>query len=191
MSDDPLGSESTTAVPRHNGQSFVASGGVSGGGVSGDTYASSLVTAGTRSTGAMPLQPTRGKRTPSKSFEVIPKVKHTCSALFATCLDNLDLALDHNEGFFLRSNAIEQVKDTLSELWNVRSQREEPFREVINMLQGIFAQRTVNDFTTDKLNCLRSAFKRLHENPVYDDATANEITVKLLNGGIDVFRELE
>jgi len=186
MKDDSTSSESITTVPRRNGQRIV-----SGGSVSGDAYAPAIVTAGTRSTGATRLQPIRRMRSRSQSRELVPRVKHACSAFFGTCLDNLDRALDHHGDFILRSNAIEQVKDTLSELWRVRSHREEQFGEVINMLQAVFAGRTIVDFTTDKIHCLRSVFSRLHENSFVDDDMANEITVELLNGGIDVFRELE
>ncbi|MFO7901633.1 MAG: hypothetical protein R6U98_03140 [Pirellulaceae bacterium] len=118
-------------------------------------------------------------------------MKHACHALFTASVDNLDRALDHRANFFLRNNALEQLKDTLSELWKVRSQREEPFAEIVNMLQGVFAQRSVEDFTNDELVVLRSVFLRLRDESVYDDDFANEITVDLLNGGIDAFRELE
>jgi hypothetical protein len=186
MNDDSTGSQSAPTVsPRHD-PSIVSSGSVSG-----DAYAPTLATAGTRSTGATSLQPVRAKRSASQAPKVVPKVKHACYAFFNACRDNLDRALDHDEEFFLRNNALEQVKDTLTELWGVRSQREEQFGEVVNMLQGIFAQRTVEDFTTHELHCLRSVFARLCDEPVYDDDIANEITVELLNGGIDAFREIE
>jgi hypothetical protein len=122
---------------------------------------------------------------------VLPKVKHACYALFSACVDDLDRALDHQGEFFLRNNALEQLKDTLSELWNARSQREEPFAEIVNMLQGVFEQRTVEDFTTAELACLRSVFVRLRDESIYDDDFANDMTVELLNGGVDAFRELE
>ena len=123
-------------------------------------------------------------------FRVVEQ-KHACYALFSACIDNLDRALEHDEDFFLRNNAIEQLKDTLSELWKVRSQREEQFGELINVLQGTFTQRNVEEFTAEQLDCLRSAFGRLRDEPVYDDDFANAITVELLNGGIDAFRGIE
>lgn len=174
------------AIAPRNGPSVVA-----GGSVSGDAYTSTLATSGNRSTGAPDPTFSCGTRSASRVPKVLPKAKHACYALFSACVDNLDRALDHDEDFFLRNNALEQLKDTLSELWGIRSQREEPFAEIVNMLQGIFAQRTVEDFTTDELVCLRSVFMRIRDESAYDDNFANEITVELLNGGIDAFRELE
>ena len=186
MSDNSIGSESTAAIAQRNDPRVVA-----GGSVSGDAHTSTLATSGNRSTGAAELPVSRGKRTASRSPRVLPKAKHASYALLSACIDNLDRARDHQEEFFLRNNALEQLKDTLSELWSLRSQREEPFAEIVNMLQAIFAQRTVENFTADDLTCLRSVFFRLREESVYSDVFANEITVELLNGGIDAFRELE
>ena len=186
MSDDSTGSGSTGIVARSNGPSIVE--GVS---VSGDAYTATLATSGTRSTGAAESPVPRGRPPSPQVPKVLPKVKHKCYALFSTCIDNLDRAIDSDENVFLRYNAIEQVKDTLSELWKVRLQREEQFGELINVLQGAFAQRTVEDFTAEQLDCLRVGFRRLREEPVYDDSFANAVTLELLSGGIDAFRAIE
>ena len=106
-------------------------------------------------------------------------------------MDNLNRALDHDTDFFLRNNAIEHLKDSLADLWEIRSKREEQFAEAINMLQGVFAERTVEEFTSDQLSCLRSVFDKLCQDSVYDDDAINAITLELLNGGLDVFRGIE
>ena len=186
MTNDASGSESTGTVARRNAPCVVT-----GGSVSGDAYTATLATAGSRSTGTAELPSPRGKRSTSPASKVLPKVKHACYALFSTCIENIDRALNHDEDFFLRNNSLEQLKDTLSELWKVRSQREEQFGELINILQGVFVRRNVEDFTTKQLNCLRSVFERLRKEPVYDDHFANAITVELLNGDIDAFRGIE
>lgn len=186
MNSTSTGSESAESVQRPAEPRIVR-----GGSFSGDAYTPTLTTPGTRSTGETSLEPVRSKRTPARVQKVTPKVKHTCFALFTACIDNIDRALDHNEDLFLRSNALDQLKDTLSELWNVRSKREEQFAEIVNMLQGIFAQRTVEDFTTNELDVLRLMLRQLRDEGVYDDDFVNAITVDLLNGGIDVFREIE
>lgn len=186
MSDNSSGSETIAAITPRNGPSVVASGSVSG-----DAYTSTLATSGNRSTGAPDPPFSRGTRPASRVSKVLPKVKHACYALFSTCIDNLDRALDHNEDFFLRNNALEQLKDTLSELWKVRSQREEQFGELMNVLQGVFVERIVEDFTIEQLSCFRSVFGRLRDEAIYDDDFANAITLELLNGGIDAFRGIE
>ena len=159
--------------------------------VSGDTYAPNLTTSGTRSTGAQRVQPELGRKPNARQPVVAPKVKHACNALFSACIDNLYRALNHAEDFFARNNAVEQLRDALAELWQKRNAREEPFAEIVNLLQGIFVERKVEDFSSEQLSVLRSVFEKLRAEPVLDDDFANGITLDLLNGGIDAFRELE
>ncbi len=186
MSDNPTGSD--IASPPNGGVNQRV---VTGGPVSGDAYAPTLVTSGTRATGAASRPALRAGRTCSRAPAVLPKVRHRCHALLAACIDNLNRALDHDADFFLRNNALEQVKDSLADLWEIRSKREEQFAEVINMLQGVFVERTVEEFATDQLRCLRSAFDKLCQESVFDDDSINAITIELLNGGLDVFRGIE
>ena len=158
---------------------------------SGDAYAPTLVTSGTRATGAASRHALRTRRSLPRIPAVSAKVRHRCHALLAACIDNLNRAVDHDADFFLRNNALEQLKDSLVDLWEIRSDREEQFAEVVNVLQGVFAERNVEDFAHDQLVCLRSVFHRLWQEPVYDDDCINAITTELLNGALDVFRGIE
>jgi hypothetical protein len=159
--------------------------------VSGEARTPGLSTAGMRSTGSGYSVPARTVRTPSPSTRVLPKVTHACAIRFAACVDDLDRALNHASDFFQRNNALEQLKDSLAQLWKMRSEREEQFAEVVNMLQATFAHRRVEDFTIDQLACLRSVLDKLRQESAFNDEFANEITLELMAGGIDVFRELE
>lgn len=186
MSDNPIGSESTADIAER-----VVPYVVSSGSVSGDAYASTLTTSGNRSTGSAELSTPAGPRNRSSVAKPTSKAKHKCYALFSACVDDLARALDHRDDFFLRNNALEQLKDTLSRLWSVRSEREEAFKEIVNLLQGVFAMRSVEDFAAEKLVCLKRVFEQIRDETVFDDDFANEVTVELLKGGIDVFREIE
>ncbi len=183
MSSDSTGSGIASPKNGHVSQGVVA-----GGTVSGDAYAPTLETSGTRSTGAASRPTSRTSKSLQRGPAVLPKVRHRCHALLVACIDSLDRAVDYEADFFLRNNAIEQLKDSLADLWEMRSKREEQFAEVINILQGVFVDRNVEEFTTDQLACLRSAFDRLRQGSVYDDDSINAMTIGLLNGGLDVFR---
>lgn len=186
MRNDSTGSD--IASPRNGraNRSVVVSGSVSG-----DAYAPTLVTSGRRATGSTSLPGLRAGGSLPRTASVPPKVTHRCHAILESCIDNLNRALDHDMDFFLRNNAIEHLKDSLADLWSIRSKREEQFAEAINMLQGVFAERTVEEFTNDQLSCLRSVFDKLCKRSVYDDDSVNAITLELLNGGLDVFRGIE
>jgi hypothetical protein len=186
MSDDSTGSGIGSLANDRVSPSVIA-----GGTVSGDPHAPALVTSGTRATGAASQDAFRAARVPPGTPKVEPKVRQRCHALLSACLEDLDRAIDQEAEFFLRNNALEEVKYSLAKLWEVRSQREEQFAEVINLLQGLFVERDVEQFTHDQLACLRSAFERLRQESVYDDDFINAVTIDLLNGGLDVFRGIE
>lgn len=158
---------------------------------SGEKHSPTLDTSGTRSTGVDGHQgvPHQGPRTLQPP--VAPRIRHRTHALFTSCLENLDRAIDSDTNFFLRNNSLEQLKESLAELWHVRPNREEQFAEVINMLQAVFTGRNVEAFGTNQLTSLRSVLVKLRDEPMYDDDFANAVTSELLKGGIDVFRELD
>ncbi len=83
------------------------------------------------------------------------------------------------------------MKDALADLWKIRAKREQQFAEVVNILQIVFTERNVEDFTSDQLLCLRSVFGKLRDESAYDDEFTNTITSELLSGGLDVFRGIE
>lgn len=186
MSDNGTGSETTPTIARRNGTKVVE-----GGSISGDAHTPTLATSGTRSTGSGTENATRGRWTGARFAKDSPRAKHACYTLLTSCIENLDRAVDHDEDFFIRNNSIEHLKDALHELWKVRSQREEQFGEVVNLLEGILAGRNVEDFASDHLVCMRSVFCQLREEAAYDDNFANSITVDLLNGGLVVFRGID
>ena len=158
---------------------------------SGEKHSPTLDTSGTRSTGVDAHEPVTHERRQAMQPSVAPRIRHRTHALFTSCLENLDRALDNEADFFLKNNSLEQLKDSLAELWHVRLKREEQFAEVINMLQAIFVGRNVETFDIKQLALLRSVLVRLRDEPMYDDDFANAVTRELLKGGIDVFRELD
>jgi len=159
---------------------------------SGEKYTPTLSTSGTLSTGSAEQTALRGPHAASVAPHVQPKYKHASHALFVSCVESLDRAIDSSSDFFLRNNSLEQLKDTLSELWAMRSRREESFAELVNMLQGVFLNTDVESFSDVQLHVIRDVFQRLvHREDTLDDDFANAVTMDLLKGGVDVFRELD
>ena len=159
---------------------------------SGDKYTPTLSTSGTLSTGSAGQAAQRGQHKASLATHVHPKHKHASHALFVSCIESLDRALDNSADFFLRNNSLEQLKDTLSELWSMRALREENFAELVNMLQGVLLEMDVEDFADEQLHAIRAAFQRIaQEKESFDDDFANLVTLELLKGGVDVFREID
>lgn len=185
-----MGDESTALELGNGKRTQTDSNVVAGVGASGGNWSPTLETAGTRSTGAAADRSTRPRHVRVLPKAVEPKARHATRTLLANCIEHLYCAKDNRSDFFLRNNALEEVRDCLRELWSMRSGREEAFAEIINLLQSVFAQRTVELFEEGQLDALLSAFERLYDAGVVDDDVANDISMELLNGGVDVFREL-
>lgn len=185
MKDAQSPSESSGATIRKAGPNVVP-----GGSVSGESYTPTLETAGSRSTGTDFSSTGRGHRK-RKHGATAPRVRHSCHALFSSCIESLERAIDHDNDFFMRNNALEQMKDTLSELWSVRNKREETFAEIINLLQAVFLGRNVEEFKVDKLISLKRSIEKCRDQSEFDDDFANELTIDLMKDGVDVFRETE
>jgi hypothetical protein len=184
-------SDESTALELGNGKRVQTdSNVVAGVGASGGNWSPTLETAGTRSTGAAADRSTQPRRARVLPKVVQPKAKHAARTLLANCIEHLHCAKDNRSDFFLRNNALEEVRDCLGELWSMRSGREDAFAEIINLLQSVFAQRTVEFFKDEQLDALLSAFERWYDAGVIDDDLANDISMELLSGGVDVFREL-
>jgi hypothetical protein len=136
-----------------------------------------------------PATPERRAR--ASTPPIASRVQHITRATVSACIDDLDRAIDATTDFFARNNALEQMKAKLAILWNLRGDREEAFAELVNMMQSVFLQRRVEDFSEPQLICLRAALEKVYDEPQIDDDLVNGLTMDLLNGGIDVFREIE
>jgi hypothetical protein len=109
--------------------------------------------------------------------------------LLSECLASLKRAMA-TEDTAAKDSALGEFNLALTALWDCHAYREEQFAEAINMLQNIFLGRRLADFRDAQLLTVYDCVRRLREEPVWDDAVLNEITGRLLDAGIDVFREL-
>jgi hypothetical protein len=159
--------------------------------VSGDAHAPNLVTSGTRATGAASPPVAQGRRARTTTAPIATSVQHTTRATMAACIEDLDRAIDGSADFFARNNALEQMKAKLAALWKLRADREEAFAELINMIQSVFLKRRVEDLSEPQLLCLRTVLEKIHQESHFNDDFVNGITISLMKGGIDVFREIE
>jgi hypothetical protein len=117
------------------------------------------------------------------------RILHRTYHYLTECLDCLDRATGE-EDIVTKENSLSQFKQALAELWDYHPHREEQFEEAVNMLQSIFVGRSLADFDDAQLLTVRGCVAELRDEQVWDDAVLNEITGRLLEAGIDVFREL-
>ena len=164
--------------------------GIGIGSVSGDDYAATITTAGSRATGkgAASCTAVRG-RTDPRWFSTHRAALQRCQLLVTAARDDLSSAVAEDD-VILRSNAINAVRQWLAQLWSMRKQREEPFGDVINELQTYLDETPDEDLPNERLIVLDNALERLADEQVVDDHVAAELTGVLISGGVNVFQDL-
>lgn len=185
---DETGSVTSSGVESPRRTPFAIS---SGAVASGAVHAPGLTTSGTRSTGAEDAPPQPGARRSPGPTVVSFKANHRLRALFSSAIENLERAIDTASDLVLRDNSLSQARDAIGDLWAERGSREEQFAEAVNMLQNVLLERSTSAFTTEQLSLVLAVLTRLRDEPVLDDDLLTEVTMQLLEGGIDVFRELD
>ncbi len=185
MTNDSTASESMSTVRERQGWQVVL------GSVSGGAYAPNLTTSGSNATGANAPSASRHAMPTTGVVKVSAVARQHCNTMLSACIDDLHRALVDCEEYVLRNNALEQAKERLARLWNIRVQREPQFAEAINMLQLVFADRELDCFDNAQLRALITTFERLRDEPMYDDNFLNEITAELLRSNVDVFRGID
>ncbi len=158
--------------------------------VSGDIYAPTITTAGSRATGkgdhtdaAVRRREELGQRRPHRA------ALNRCRLLVEAARQDLSGAIEEDD-VILRSNLINAVRQTLAQLWSMRKQREEPFGDVINDLQTYLDETPDEDLPNERLIVLNNALERFANEQVVDDHVAVDLTVLLLRGGVNVFQDL-
>lgn len=115
---------------------------------------------------------------------------HRTRAMFSKCIDDLTNAIGDGD-IVERENSLAQFKETLGLLWDCNEGREEQYSEAVNMLQCLFEEVDANAYSTVQLELLIGCIARLRDESPIDDDLVNEIVSDLLEGGFDVFRELD
>ena len=184
--------QETTAGTGQLAQSArVSSLAISKGGHGSGGNSPTLQTTGGLKTGVFDSGTARRKAERNKVIKIQPRIRQRCRRLFSACLESLEIAIDNPGEFFVRNNAIEQLKESMEELWALGDAREEPFAEAINILQGMLLEKSAEDFDDKEISALKGALLRLHGESVVDENIVTEIVFSLVEDGIDVFRPIK
>lgn len=164
---------------------------------SGTSDISSVVDTDCASRRTVPYEIHDGTRSPSKraghSEKSMPKasVRQTMRVLIRVCEQSLERLIDNADDPILRSNSFGQLKNRLHDLWDLRSEWDQPYAELVNMLEGLVSHRTAESFSIEQLETLRAVMWRIEATDDVDDQFNDAITMELIQGGLDVFREIE
>lgn len=162
--------------------------------VSGDRWVQGIETAGSRSTGESQRRSIGASRSRPliSSRRVSHKVIQNRRLRLQLCLDDIKRVEDAGGDPILRNNCLSQVRDHLQVLWEMveGDSDSESFEEMVNVLQVALCDASLDALTADQLAAIKSVIDKLYEDPDIDDQVANELTRELIEGGVDVFREV-
>jgi hypothetical protein len=112
------------------------------------------------------------------------------NALLLKCVETLDGAIGDTDAI-LRATSVAQFKDHLTRLWQMRGEREAEFAEFVNMLQMLLCTTESPDGLDDnQLAAIVSVLHIAHDAEEFDDQLNNDLTTRLIQGGLRVFGEL-
>ena len=153
---------------------------------SGDKYASGLTTSGMGKTQTELEQVPSGTRTSKPS---VPST--TIHYIFKSCEEAAARAVQDTDDLIDKTNAINDLRDALSRLWDARESREEQFGDLVNHLQGLLLGVEPEELPVQHLEAVARVIRQAAVVPKLTDADLRDFERVLIKAGCDVFRELE
>ena len=108
------------------------------------------------------------------------------------CLDELERIRTCGDDPILKGNSLAEAKNHLQALWELveGNPDSQAFEEMINVLQVALLRREPRGPSPSQLDAIWSVLVKMNDDPDVDDQAANDLTQELIEGGIDVFREI-
>ncbi len=117
-------------------------------------------------------------------------VRHRINIAFDACLKAIEVASNSPDDIFERANALSDLCDCLEELWEYRSFREDPFRDLINTLQCLLLDAAPESISSQQLEGIKRVIGSCaRSDPLTYRDISGFVTI-LRRAGCHVFREL-
>ena len=122
-------------------------------------------------------------------IQVTTHAIHRANLCLKRAIESIDTILGETD-IILRANALDQFRTQLRKLWEMRTDREPAFAEFVNMLEMVFLDTRIADFTDAAMSTVKEVLQIAYDEEDFDDELNNELTERLIRGDLDVFREL-
>jgi hypothetical protein len=108
------------------------------------------------------------------------------------CLDELERIRNGGEDPILKGNSLADARNHLQALWErvEGNPDSEAFEEMVNVLQIALCVENPQALAQAQLAAIWSVLVKMHDDPDFDDQAANDLTQELIEGGVNVFREI-
>lgn len=158
--------------------------------LSGAIHTDTLNSAGDWATGSERLPFVLNYPNNQKLYNKKSNINTKIRLIFNSCIAAVDEAIENYSDFILRENAIDDLRQGLLRLWDIRNEREKYFSNFINTLNIILLRDEDDELTINHLNGIRRV---LNEALLLQHITKADIrdTQKILQlAGCDVYKGL-
>ena len=106
--------------------------------------------------------------------------------------EELERIRSGGEDPILKANSLDAVKSHLQALWELveGNPDSEAFEEMVNVLQIAVCVECPEALTQSQVDAIWSVLVKMNDDPDVNDQAANDLTQELIEGGVDVFREI-
>jgi hypothetical protein len=162
--------------------------------VSGTRWAPGIETPGSGSTGESNRRSNSApeSRLPVSSRRITERTLRRRRLCLKACLDELERIRNNGDDPILKGNSLADARNHLQALWEQveGNPDSEAFEEMVNVLQIAICAENPQTLAPAQLNAIWSVLVKMHDDPDLNDQAANDLTQELIEGGVDVFREI-
>jgi hypothetical protein len=162
--------------------------------VSGDRWAPGIETVASRSTGATNncsatvsprIPPSLSRRVPDRAL----RKRRLC---LKACVDELEAVRNATADAIQKANSLAEARSHLRALWDLLegTPDSEAVEEMVNVLQIALCVESPEALAPRQLVAIHSVLAKMYDDPDFGDEAANDLTQELIEGGVDVFREI-
>ena len=158
---------------------------------SGERYASTLRSAGNRATGTLLEEASAGTSRAEVRKRAQRKADKSIYWASEQCLSALEGAMANYENFAARMNSLYSAGEALQRVWQAAADREDCFKEIVNLLQGLLLGKKPERFVADQIKVMSWAVtKTIMASPVMPE-TVMEVMGELDRSKLGPFDLIE
>ncbi len=109
---------------------------------------------------------------------------------FNVCIDAIERAIENKEDIIGKSNAINEIRISLEQLWQERKNKEDQFGDIINIIQGALHEEQADDITIKQLYAISKVLKNISNISQLTNSDHRDALKIMDEGGSDIFKFL-
>lgn len=109
---------------------------------------------------------------------------------FNKCLDAIERSIENKDDIIGKANAINEIRDSLEQLWQERINREDQFGDIINIIQGVLHREQAENITIKHLLVISKVLKNISNISKLTNSDQRDALKMMADVGVDIFKFL-